>query len=271
MMTHVADYMRETTGVWMWEFKYNHLMETTSNPVESCMSWIQKDLFGLGNPRDEGLFNRYRLLLMWIISCDHNRSIALEKHFAVVQTAAGVKQVTDWALRELTKNGHFVECNSEDFVVERGAPADRGLGVVNWDGLLSDEDVGDNTLFRVVDTKTRLVYTVDLENWSSPCSCHITHWQKVPCVHVMMVLRAIESPDMVWCFFGEEYTVERVRNTCAKWTEQESAFFQWLSSSSFTGKEKNNRCITRETAKGNGTTTKRKPSTGDLLYTPKGE
>ena len=35
--------------------------------------------------------------------------------------------------------------------------------------------------------------------------------------------------------------------------------------------EKNNRCITRETAKGNGTTTKRKPSTGDLLYTPKGE
>ena len=61
-MTHVADYMRETTGVWMWEFKYNHLMETTSNPVESCMSWIQKDLFGLGNPRDKGLFNSYRLL-----------------------------------------------------------------------------------------------------------------------------------------------------------------------------------------------------------------
>ena len=88
---------------------------------------------------------------------------------------------------------------------------------------------------------------------------------------MMMVLRTIHSPDMVWCFFGEEYAVERVRNTCAKWTEQESAFFQWLSSSSFTGKEKNSRSITRETAKGNGTTTKRKPSTGDLLYTPKGE
>lgn len=69
--------------------------------------------------------------------------------------------------------------------------------------------MGDNNLFRVVDTKTRLVYMVDLENWRSPCSCHVTHWQKVPCVHVMMVLRVIQSPDMVWCFFGEEYTVER--------------------------------------------------------------
>lgn len=146
---------------------------------------------------------------MWIISCDHNRSVDLEKSFAVVQTAAGVKQVTDWAIRKLIQNGHFVECHSDDFVVERGAPADRLLGVVNWDGLQTDENVGDDTLISVVDTKTRLVYTVDLENWRSPCSCHVTHWQKVPCVHVMMVLRMIQCPDMVWCFFGEEYTVER--------------------------------------------------------------
>lgn len=45
------------------------MMEMTSNPVESCMKWLKEDLFGLGNPRDSSLFNRYRLVVMWILDC----------------------------------------------------------------------------------------------------------------------------------------------------------------------------------------------------------
>ena len=66
---------------------------------------------------------------MWIISCDHNRSVDLEKSFAVVQTAAGVKEKTGWALNRIIQSPDMVWCFfGEEYTVERGAPANRGLG-----------------------------------------------------------------------------------------------------------------------------------------------
>ena len=65
---------------------------------------------------------------MWIISCDHNRRVALEKNFAVVQTAAGVKEKTGWALNRIIQSPDMVWCFfGEEYTVERGAPANHGL------------------------------------------------------------------------------------------------------------------------------------------------
>lgn len=266
-MTHLARYMKDTKGVWMWEFKFNHLMETTSNAVESCMRWLQIDLFGLGIPRNANLFNRYRLLVMWMMTCDKDRSLKLKGNFKVVQTARGVKEISDWAIGKMVENGHFVETYGEWHVVQRGSEMDCGVGTIEWNGEVTDEDVGDGNFYRVIDKKTRRVYMVNLENWMNPCSCHVTRWLKVPCVHVMMVLKALQSPDMVWCFFGKEYTVEMIQLTCAQWTEQERTLFKWMESIRFTGEEKDNKIVTRETAKGNGTTAKRKTGVWEKLKT----
>lgn len=265
LMTPLAKYMKDTKGVWMWEFAFNHLMETTSNAVESCMSWLKKDLFGLGNPRDACMFNRYRLLVMWMMSCDNNRSIKVQDNFSIKQIARSGKEMIKWVIDNIVQNGHFVETYGKWYVVQRGSPMDRGVETCVWNGEVTDEDVGDENLFRVIDRKLRCVYMIDLENWKNPCSCHVTRWKKVPCVHVMMVLKAIQSPEMVWCFCGDEYTLDKVRLTCSRWTEHETALFQLMQSIAFTGEEKDNKIITRKTAKGNGITTKRMTSKREKL------
>ena len=51
----------------MWKWKFEHLMQRSSNPIESCMNWMNSDLFGFGAIRSASVFCRYKQLVLWIL------------------------------------------------------------------------------------------------------------------------------------------------------------------------------------------------------------
>jgi len=257
--------MAATPGVWMYKWNNNHLMETTSNPVESCMKWLNEDLFGMGKPREASLFNRYRMLVMWLLYCDNNRRVAIDERFRIVATRYGLNEVTPWAIKTLIENAHFVECYRDSFIVEKCPGNLRSNEIREWDGKKYGMDANvEGSCYRLIDTKTRLVYTVDTAYMIDPCPCHRTHWQKVPCVHVMMVLRHLQEFDKVWQYFGEEYEVRRVKETCSRWTEKDREFFGWLSKMGLQGEDGLD-VISRVTERYNGRNKRRIPSTGESI------
>ena len=254
--------MKKTPNVWMWRFQYNHMMEITSNPVESCMKWLKEDLFGLGNPRDASLFNRYRLMIMWIMECSDKRRDELEGEFCVVYTKTGVPKLTPWAVMKLLENGHLVELYGDYYAVECMNALYCNMRSVEWDGVLRGNGSGLGTCFRVIDTKLKVVFMVNILFKKNPCSCHVTHWQKIPCVHLMMVLKMLGKMDMIWDFFGEEYKYDKVEKTCANWNEEERRLFDWLWKLEL-DEEEGDKFMLRETARSNGRTERRKRCIGN--------
>lgn len=63
----VYDYVMTAYGIFMWKWRFEHLMERTTNPIESCMNVLCKDRYGLGSVRSASFVNRYRMLVMWIL------------------------------------------------------------------------------------------------------------------------------------------------------------------------------------------------------------
>ena len=153
----------------MWRFQYNHMMEITSNPVESCMKWLKEDLFGLGNPRDASLFNRYRLMIMWIMECSDKRRDELEGEFCVVYTKTGVPKLTPWAVMKLLENGHLVELYGDCYAIECMNALYCNMRSVEWEGVLRGNGSGLGTCFRVIDTKLMVVFMVNIL-YKNPCS-----------------------------------------------------------------------------------------------------
>ena len=54
----VSEYVEKRKGLFMWKWRYNHLMVRTTNPIESCMSCLCRKMSGLGSAREANLFNR---------------------------------------------------------------------------------------------------------------------------------------------------------------------------------------------------------------------
>ena len=59
--------------MFMCDWKYNHMMMRSSNPIESCMSVLLRDFNGKGEVREATFFNPYRSLVQWVFQCVEKR------------------------------------------------------------------------------------------------------------------------------------------------------------------------------------------------------
>lgn len=62
-LTPVTDYITSIDGVMMYKWKYCHLMEETTNPIEICMKELMSPRYGLKPCRDGSMLNKVRYLI----------------------------------------------------------------------------------------------------------------------------------------------------------------------------------------------------------------
>ena len=66
-------YLEQFPEMFMCDWKFNHMMMRSSNPIESCMSVLLRDFNGKGEVREATFFNRYRSLVQWMFQCKEKR------------------------------------------------------------------------------------------------------------------------------------------------------------------------------------------------------
>ena len=62
-------YLEQFPEMFMCDWKFNHMMMRSSNPIESCMSVLLRDFNGKGEVREATFFNHYRSLVQWMFQC----------------------------------------------------------------------------------------------------------------------------------------------------------------------------------------------------------
>lgn len=256
------DYIVNIDGTFMHEWKFNHLMERTTNPIESCMSVLCRDLNGLGKTRAGSFFNRYRMVLCWCLICMKKRVNWMKNGKGCIPLNPSCTTFCPWVLSTIVKRGHYVECYSSELVVERGRRND-GTRTKHWDGKEKGRKKKPGRYyFRVIDKPHQLVFMVNLPNKDNPCSCHRPHWERVPCIHVIRVLHYMEEYWRVWEYVGKEYSLEKATKTTGKLNEEEMSLLNdMLTQRSI---ESEGCMIWRNASKGNGQNKKRFKSRGEF-------
>ena len=267
----VYDYIVELNSLFMYSWKNNHMMQMTSNPVESCMSVLCRDLFQNGIIRSSSFFNRYRMLLMWIVVRIKQRDQMLNKRGIKVPLNGDKMSVyCPWSVNVIVRRGHFVECYKHVLIVH---PVKKGTHRKWRSEMMKEEDgcmiqgceqwKGDE-LYEVVDKAHMRVYHLDLNERSHPCDCHCTKWEKIPCIHVMKVLHWLQEYWRVWDYVGNEYRHETVQSTCRDLNEKEMELLLLLPTmKSVELDEEDMAPIIRSHKTNNGTIRKRYHSVGE--------
>jgi len=257
--------MTENPDCFMWRWKFEHLMQRSSNPIESCMNWMNSDLFGFGAIRSASVFCRYKQLVLWILHSIERRWLLLRSARRAVPLRSADDLYCSWCVSRVIRNGHFIEQYKRVMIVEASGRSEFNAGTVEWDGRLNGRRVENARCFyRVVDTAFKMVYKVDISNTDDPCSCHTTHWEKIPCVHLMRVLREIKESDSVWNYVDSVYRLNRVSQTCGELNENERELYDWLIDLDVTD-ERGSELIVRRYGRNNGRQARRLPSRGENL------
>ena len=66
-------FLEQFPEMFMCDWKFNHMMMRSSNPIESCMSVLLRNFNGKGEVREATFFNRYRSLVQWMFQCVEKR------------------------------------------------------------------------------------------------------------------------------------------------------------------------------------------------------
>lgn len=112
-------FLKSLPELLMYKWKYNHLMIRSSNPIESCMSMLKKDITGAGSARDVGFFSRYRILVEWILLSMEMRRNALytAKTYIPVEPHEREDIMSPWVVSEVNSRGHYVTTYESAFQV----------------------------------------------------------------------------------------------------------------------------------------------------------
>ena len=267
----VYDYVADIKGVFMWKWHYNHLMQRTSNPIESCMSLLCRDFLNRGTIRESPFFSRYRSLVIWMIINMKKREKELTSVKLIMPVVAkGQDNIyCPWALKEIVKRGHYVEYYRHKLIVEP-CNGNGDLVTEEWNGKPVEQPASilGKYKYRVTDTGHRKVYYVYLSDTDNPCSCHQTHWEKMPCIHVIRVLHYRREYNEVWGYVGECYKLDAVRKTCATLDEKQMALLDRLCGEESV-KSKRMSKVVRAHSHGNGRKRNRIPSSGEWLVSEK--
>lgn len=227
----VSHYISNIEGIYLSSMKNRHLMNRTSNPVESCMAWLCCNLDGSGGARSIGINERYRVMISWVMNCVRRRCNLLKGGKGVLPINSTGKVYCPWAVKTVVKRGHYVECYKEKLIVKRSR-RHTSLETKDWDGLMDRVVDEDDSLrkqwFKVYDTAFRKVYKVNMLSRDNPCSCHWTYWQKMPCVHVIRVLHHLHEYWRVWEFVDDVYCVNEIEKCCWRMDDDDDEFIENL-------------------------------------------
>ena len=202
----VTDYILSVDGVMMYRWKYCHLMEESSNPVEICMKELKSSRYGLKPCREATMINKVRYLIRWMYERVETRYRALNHENGIAITS-GFKVPCKWVEKYIVDLCHEYQEYQAQFEISDST---------------GNRDVVTTTrlhLFDVYDIPHETVYVVDTLDHT--CTCHIPYWKKVPCLHVIAVLSLRNEFDRVWEFVGDEYRQCTIMQTCRRLTKDE--------------------------------------------------
>ena len=248
--TPVSDYVKRRWWLFMHTWRFNHLMVRTTNPIESCMSSLCRRMCGLGCAREANLFNRYRILVTWMILRMKRRRDVLSGGKAVVPVVEGGKTYGTWIVRQVIMRAHHVQCYKGWFLVRLVSGGEMDVG--DWN----------ERVFKVRDCAHDREYTVNLSDRTDPCSCHRGRWEKTPCVHVILLLDYMKQWWRVWEYVGDEYTLQEIEKSCECVGEDEEELIEWIQTWKQEERE-TGREIHVERSHGNGQKRARFRSTGE--------
>lgn len=204
--TPVYDYIKSIEGILMYKWKHNHLMQFTSNAVEICMKDIMERRYGMNSCRAETVLNKYRYLVRWIYERVEKREEAL-KIGSRVPVSSASRIPTPYIEKYVRSLAHYYETYRGEFIVKDASSCNRNIHEARI------------MVYKVIDQGYGSTNTVDLRNQS--CDCHVPHWSKLPCIHVIAVLHETNRYSQVWEKIGKEYLVSEVAETCKTLTKQE--------------------------------------------------
>lgn len=195
--TPIYDYIKAIDGIYMYQWKNEHLMQVTTNPVEICMKELKESRYGMKECRSESLLNRYRYLFRWIYERIEKRNKALKEHSRIpISSLSSIP--TPYIEKYIIGMGHYYECYKGRFIV-RDANQNRSIQTERLN------------LFLVEDMDYHTKYTVNVQNHS--CTCHTPHWSKLPCIHIIAVLHERQQYCKVWEMIGEMYLIKNTSKT----------------------------------------------------------
>ena len=203
--TPLFDYISRIEGIYMYEWKHEHLLQVTSNPVEVCMKDIKEPRYGLKGCRNETVLNKYRYLIHWIYDRMEVRykSLQLDSRIPV---SVGSRIPTPFIEHYVRSLGHYYECYRNHFFLE---------------DPMKTRDITTPLIRRinVTDKDYHMTYTVDLIKLT--CTCNVPHWSKLPCIHVISVLHERNEFEKVWNYVGNMYLMDEVEKTSRRMTYEE--------------------------------------------------
>lgn len=103
-------FLKTLPELMMHTWKYEHMMIRTSNPIESCMAVLKKNITGAGSAREVGFFSRYRILVEWmLISMERRRNkLYTAKAYITVEPHPREDIMCPWLVKEVNRRGHYV-------------------------------------------------------------------------------------------------------------------------------------------------------------------
>ena len=78
--------------------------------LESCMSMLKNDFTGTGSAREASFFNRYRILIEWILLCMHRRTQDLFTGKACLPVEPYKRDdiMSPWVVSEVMRRAHYI-------------------------------------------------------------------------------------------------------------------------------------------------------------------
>ena len=201
----VLEYIKEIPSIFMYKWRYNHLMEVTSNPVEICMKELKDERYSLNSCRNEIMFNKFRYLIRWMYDCVEVRFRALNSDMRHSYRES-FKVPCEWVEVYIKRMASYYETYRTDFKV-KDANQNRDVTTPRLN------------LFDVLDCGLNAIFRVNLRDMK--CSCHEPHWRHTPCVHIIAVLHERCEFSRVWDGVGSEYYQDNVKKTCRYLTAEE--------------------------------------------------
>jgi len=197
----------------MYRFSYPHYKETTSNAVEVCNN-VMKYCQGFPHSiREATFFCKYRQLIEWSF-----RRVVERKRLLY---PAGIKVPVlgensspifcPYAVSILMNEIHYYLNNRNMYEVISKYPNQQ----------ITDKR---NHVFYVNDYICGEKYLVDLKY--GECNCHYTHWKRIPCQHIMVVLFERREVQRAFEYVDKVYREDEVAKTCRELTDTEIGFIQ---------------------------------------------
>lgn len=102
-------FLEQFPEMFMCDWKFNHMMMRSSNPIESCMSVLLRNFNGKGEVREATFFNRYRSLVQWMLQCVEKRRnwTYTAKLCVPVEPRKKEEIICPWAVKEVIRRGHY--------------------------------------------------------------------------------------------------------------------------------------------------------------------